>query len=492
MQREEENPFLAWVDSQKELFEPEDVVYIPNEKAVEFILKKSGVKPSDFNRKLDVQPSNSFFRSSEKPELKIYLSIQRAFMGLWKKKEWAAYDEETSTVEIFIYKSYKSYKVTGSTKRKGILVRFINGWVGTPSLGKFLVRFLKGDGGNSENPFNVFVGKNRYRTYLPDITYLPELYKQLGVEKFEDIPISGPIEWENFSPKHIDDGNVEVHFYTTSEHIDVLWREKDERIIYLNGLPKALIDKLKALIIQKKRIIPPTEWEKDPFQAIVEGNLVGKDLIALCNTSKAINAKCNANDQELFKIALRKEFGMNWSENTHDFPTPRELYKQMHTYFDYILPIKRGGRIIGSRVDYYSSRHRSITPSMNDNAVILVPSESMKRADNLIVVFHEHPHLSFYLTAKFKYGFPTWYSSEEFGSLRTAETKEIRKLLDEKDLLDLAKSLLKIYIKGREDQHEMHNVFVHLGKEELAIISKILPDEENPNIDIIRSDSRIY
>ena len=78
-----------------------------------------------------------------------------------------------------------------------------------------------------------------------------------------------------------------------------------------------------------KRPVP----HKDLFNLIINDDLKGKDLISACLTDVKINARCDENDQQLFKDRLESEFALDFDEETYDYPDPRTLYIQMHTLF---------------------------------------------------------------------------------------------------------------------------------------------------------------
>ena len=68
------------------------------------------------------------------------------------------------------------------------------------------------------------------------------------------------------------------------------------------------------------------------IELINRGELKGKDLISLCNSSSRYNKWCNSNNQKLFKQLLGKEFDFYYKPESQ-----RNLYKKFTDGKDFIL-----------------------------------------------------------------------------------------------------------------------------------------------------------
>lgn len=480
----EGNPFYDWVkislNEEGKLFNGKNVGYIPNQKAVKAVLSKSGVTLKDF-------------KTAEKFKSQ-YSAVRKEFLKLWSTPIPEAYDG--TSVEFFS----GNYKITSKKKLGNVEVRFIAAWISTPSLGKYLLRILRGNGENDDNPFNELAVRQDSSVLtrsLPDITYLPELYKILGVENFEDMRISGTGDWVKVWKDiivHTTESLLTRSFQLAGvegrEHISVLWGEDDFKFTYFERLPKVVLDRLKLVVAQNRATVPPTQWKKDPFQAITSGNLRGRDLISLCNTSREVNSICNANDQQLFKNHLLTEFGLDWSRNRHGFNSARELYKQMHTRYEYMTisagaPHKYGIILKGKDVP-------KLTPGTS--IAILVPRKQFisEFSTLAVVIFPQVPELSYYVSGSIaSTGPPDW---EEFPvRIQTFEDEGVKSRISEKDLEWLSDELFGIlYHKQRNHlvSDPIRQAEKLLDHQHLEILKKILPNFEKPKLILMWSEYR--
>ena len=76
------------------------------------------------------------------------------------------------------------------------------------------------------------------------------------------------------------------------------------------------------------RLLP----HKDVFYLLTP-RLKGKDLIRACNSSQEVNAKCAANNFQVFKTHLLDEFHIDFNQETHGYPDAKALYMQMHSLY---------------------------------------------------------------------------------------------------------------------------------------------------------------
>jgi alpha-tubulin suppressor-like RCC1 family protein len=87
------------------------------------------------------------------------------------------------------------------------------------------------------------------------------------------------------------------------------------------------IEKLKASYGPPQRNFNVDAWlllPSDVFaNLIISNNIRGQRLLALCNSNRQFSSRCSARNEELFKIILRNEFGMNNISNA------REIYTKL-------------------------------------------------------------------------------------------------------------------------------------------------------------------
>lgn len=459
MMPEEDNPFSAWIDLYGRIEGAKRILYLPNKKTADFILKKSNIKLSGFEFAVD-NPA--------------YPSVAGAFIDLWTFTDEGT-DEKT--IEL----NGKIYKITSSETYDDVTVKYINGWIGTPALGLYLSRILREDDENVENPFNEF---QIHETFIPDITYLSELYRKLGVKNFEEMRISGTgdwnIVWKDVKYRMSDFHPVEIEFYTkegTEETIPVLWENSDMRTFYLQRLPTFVLEKLELIVAQNREVVPPSEWSRDSIQAIAHQNLYGKDLISLCNTSKQVNAKCNSNDQQLFKVRLMTEFGIDWNLEKHGFRTPRELYVQMHTFYEYVIVSPAG------EVSHFAVADGQKVPKGNHTIVYFVPRKEMINGNRILIliVFPLVPDFSFYISYRVN------ENTQEVFELRTYESDALRELLEQRNLSLFSLFLAQVYAYTESNGTEQ--LFAeNMSAEARKSMSEIVPNVKNPSLFIISSD----
>jgi alpha-tubulin suppressor-like RCC1 family protein len=87
------------------------------------------------------------------------------------------------------------------------------------------------------------------------------------------------------------------------------------------------------------------DWANLPYDIfvylIMTGRLTGKDLLAMCVSSPAINEKCNHRDQELFRNLLQREFGVALPPGQN----PRTEYLRRHKFNVVVCGNGQDGRL---------------------------------------------------------------------------------------------------------------------------------------------------
>lgn len=392
-----DNVFYSWVLFSKSR---SDVFYLPDTKIIPAILKKWGLQMAD----LEPDLNNKRFEA-----------VRRDLVEYWGggKGEFI-YDPESKTVIVEGVK----LSVTKETKTKekmslsGVAskVRFVRGWIGSPALTTYLLRVLRKETPNANNPFNALASES---PYLPDITYLPELYKILGVSNFDQMNIKGTGDWRSawssvtFNQGRFLELHQPGHSLNSIPVLDGNIVESHRKLsldtrtpIYLMKLPKIVLERLKQRVAHNRGSFPTQSLTKDSFQAVTN-NLKGKDLISLCLSNKAFDKFCLANDQELFRRKLKEEFGVDYDENDHGYESPWALYKQMHTYFEFVVLELPSQRDEAATYFVDSSKKRGRKPPHEERLVTLVPppAEELKNMIGgmwFIIFFPAAPELSFY------------------------------------------------------------------------------------------------
>lgn len=411
-----------------ELFE----CFLPDGSVVPKILERLGLTPDDFRvpssgAPLYIPEESYGVKVNYDSKFRLYNTIITAMTRFFWSRTNFDYDAEKKTVIVSEKTTLKVIDtlVIGKTK-----FRFVAGWPCNSAITTLLVRTLKGNSENEKNPFNEF---RLEVPYLPDISYLPELYKILGVKNFADLRISETGDYRNLWRGVTTSSFVMIEFDNFTcpiflndqwkDGIPLLWYQgisvaPFELNYYLQRFPQVVLDRLQLIVAQNRKMLSPKKWQRDPFQAVLDRNLKGKDLIAVCASNAKFNALCNQDDQKLFRARLNTEFGIEWNKNQHGFTSPRELYVQLYRFANFIL--NRDGKYSLYTVAEKGLSSGQLTPEIISRAVsILAPTPKMKQFLEkkktvvsartaahtlvemiryfLIVFFPSAPDLSFYI-----------------------------------------------------------------------------------------------
>ena len=213
----------------------------------------------------------------------------------------------------------------------------IDGFLSLPHLTAILHGLT--DPVNIDNPFNPYLRyEDNMPAILPDEGALNEIYMHFGVFSFEEL-----------IPSRADYDRV---FYSKTTSYETISKQLTDilEICCSGGEPTKVVemgpnawytDKLLNVQMQQLELIHSnrmgargdiTKVGRDVFQLITSGLLKGKDLIGLCVSNPDVNAKCNADDQAVFKRALTAEFKITYYPGMWSFATPRDLYVQAHKF----------------------------------------------------------------------------------------------------------------------------------------------------------------
>jgi hypothetical protein len=319
----EVNPFAEWVremNKNRYSYADKRTFYVPDKSVLPLIYKHFGIKdPSVLTEDNDVDNMRM---------------IKSVFFRLWNEAEFVDHNVK------FDDKTVDGCALLGTEDSEDFILRFVDGFISKTHLNVFLKRALKGENReNDKNPFNVFTLSEER---LPDVTYLPTLYKALGVKNFAEMRLTQADYESAFGDTKdvIRDNILRVHF-GNNPPVGIVWQWSDRT--YLESFPPLVVKRLAARIENLKKAgqgkAPLAALPRDILQTISNPDLKGKNLIGLCIQNVTINRFCNQNDQQLFKDRLLSEFNEVWQPGLHGYPTPRELYVQMHKrYYEVVIP----------------------------------------------------------------------------------------------------------------------------------------------------------
>lgn len=357
------------VDSNKNIFTwiasgrlgPNQTFYIPSKKAVEFLCAKVlNCKESDLKRVFKFDKPESFGFRVPPNEI-----LRKSLRQIWCTSGSDIYKLFTIGSDHVKTKDGKQIKFVGTPVEMSAVgtdyyegsykIQYISGMILTGSMVSLLKNILKehsGYGLRNENSFYRFFDNERniFRKYewevgLPDKSYIPELLKELEVESIRDVPVEVMkilVLGEDVLRKHrMHDDEYQILFVSgTFEFgvVDILANSDSgqyNHFLFLNRYPPELVRKARNMIANLRGTAPVEKLYQNALEKIAQGGIKGRDLIALCGSSKEINKLCNSDDQAIFKRKLLEEFGeaFRWSEKVilrTGFQTPRELYRQMY------------------------------------------------------------------------------------------------------------------------------------------------------------------
>lgn len=313
----EVNPFAEWVQRMSNSYYflvTKGIFYVPDKSVLPLIYKHFGIKnPSVLTEDNDFDNMRM---------------IKKAFFWLWNEVEFVDHNVK------FDGKTVEGCALLGSEESENFILRFVDGFISKTHLNVFLKRILKGENReNDKNPFNEFTLSEER---LPDVTYLPTLYKALGVKNFAEMGLTQADYDSAFGDTKdvVRDDILRVHF-ENNPPVGIVWQWGDRT--YLESFPPLIVKRLAARIENLKKAgqgkAPLAALPRDILHTISNPDLKGKSLIGLCIQNVAINRFCNQNDQQLFKDRLLSEFNEVWRPGLHGYATPRELYVQMYKLY---------------------------------------------------------------------------------------------------------------------------------------------------------------
>ena len=165
--------------------------------------------------------------------------------------------------------------------------------------------------------------------FVPYFSKLEIIYEILGVKDFEEL-FATETDINNYLRITVFRTGRD---YRQQEKMEILSVEKFDHfnIYYIDGmiLNDEIHDQIELRIANQKSAEGDkyVEMPKDVFRLVVlNGNLRGPELIALCSTNQNLRNKCNHENYFIFRELLKKEFELI---DLHD-ENPREIYIEMH------------------------------------------------------------------------------------------------------------------------------------------------------------------
>lgn len=193
----------------------------------------------------------------------------------------------------------------------------VDGLISTPEFDHLMRTFT---GSAERNPWNCF-----YLTLHSKVT--SRFYDELAVKGFDDL---FPTQTD------IDDFRVRIRkVFLCHEAAPrcmfgqqvIYLLDSTKKINYYSDMPASLKSYLALKVANRRNPTGHLLPHKDLFKQIIQRDLKGRDLIRVCNASKAIRDLSFS----IFPQCLRDEFGIKFERNNHGYPNARCLYIQMHT-----------------------------------------------------------------------------------------------------------------------------------------------------------------
>lgn len=258
----------------------------------------------------------------------ISTDIANAFSYLWDSRHFNELGVRVDNNKFVIAPDGTKIRINTHFDLGDLTQIFVEGMLSLPHLTEF-IRNIKNHA-NVNNPLFISATRNNINkvTILPDLDLIHSLLEKFKVRNLLELTLS-------------DFNNVFNESYT----IDILLRlivededpigitDKIGQCYFIDRLPHKTMNKLEQLIVNKSNAKGDIgEISRDVLQLITAGHLKGKDLISLCVSNPKINKICNANDQALFKRALKREFNIEFKVGLFDHTSARKMYFQAHKF----------------------------------------------------------------------------------------------------------------------------------------------------------------
>jgi hypothetical protein len=281
--------------------------------------------------------------------------IKQTFLAFWDVSKFEQHGLKRVSDKIIQGKNKISITRTVHPLPE-LTIHEIDGWLSLDHLNSIFVRsFTSTPGVHNKNPFvaafkraNALNAEEGTAFSIPDFTILPALYERFGVKSFEELELSeGEMEslagfckgtkyndiWETTDS----DGKVVRALEVVSPV-----RQGGNTLMILTDAPlSAFMRKLESLLENHKNPVG-FKGGADVFQQIADGTIRGKKLGRLCIADKEMLRRCETDNYRVFRIALKREFGIEWEPHLYGYKNARDLYGRMHSGYFYYIPGARG------------------------------------------------------------------------------------------------------------------------------------------------------
>lgn len=331
---QENNVFTEWLKSKRYLLE-ERIHYLPGKKAAERFEKA-------FNLDEGYLKTFSNRDASDKKDF-----IKSALLYAWSRGPDSKYEiseirEEGIVVSNGTFIRYLGTQLDFGENR---VVQYINGMILPLEVIMMLKREISNFDQRKTNPFLRNVPQRKF-LIIPDIDYLPQLYQELGVKSFEQIPeevvklLIPDAGHAGFDLQELTDGRIRLIVNRQTISVMDVYGNDEPYVVHklfqvycVNKLPNNVIKEAQTRMKNLTGTMPTKGWSKDVFTSITSGRLKGRDILSLCDSSPDINRFC---DEELFTKLILSEFYIKVDHQKAletGFQNVREVYEQMHTQF---------------------------------------------------------------------------------------------------------------------------------------------------------------
>ena len=318
------NPFYDWVT----LLHRAGESVVPNDGLVPLIKKHFKIHSSDMSLVDDL--------------------VKQAFLAFWDVAKFKQHG--LKRVGDNIVQGKDKVPITRTVNLlPGFTIHEIDGWLSLEHLNSMFVRtFTSMPRSHNKNPFvaafkraNALNAEKGIAFSIPDFTILPALYQRFGVKTFDELELS---EGEMQSLAEYCRGTEYNDIWETTDTdgrivraLEVVSPERQGRntlMVFTDAPLSAFMRKLESMLENHKN---PQGFQggADVFQRITDGTIRGKHLGQLCISDKEMLRRCTTDNYRVFRLALKREFGIVWEAGLYGYKNPRELYGRMHTGFFY-------------------------------------------------------------------------------------------------------------------------------------------------------------
>lgn len=274
--------------------------------------------------------------------------VRQTFVAFWDVAKFEQHGLKRVGDNIVQGKTKVPITLT-DTSSPTITIHEIDGWLSLEHLNSILTRSIRSSPArHNKNPFvaafkraNALEAAKDVAFSIPDLTILPALYKSFGVESFDELELSeGEMQSLAESCKRTiyndiwETTDTNGKIIRALEVVSPMRQGRNTLMVFTDAPLSGFMRKLESLMENHKN---PQGFQggADIFQRIADGQIRGKELGQLCIANKEMLNRCTSDNYRIFRLALKREFGITWTPNLYGYKNPRDLYGRMHTAFFY-------------------------------------------------------------------------------------------------------------------------------------------------------------